>query len=283
MKKNQIIYLVFDLNCGHQKVQPWNALHRHNEVELTFFITQKPVIYLFGGQKIQIYPDDTLLFWGAVPHQLLEVEEKNLQYWLTIPPEIFVQWDLPSPLISKIMEGEILVERNRILRKLDLVSFPLWEKEAKVKTQDIRKTLVLSFQARLRRFGNIDLSKSDFCNITFRYPYSISPKKDSFDLLYNYIVQHFRERLTVKKIASHAKIHPNYAVTLFHQKFGISIVDFITMLRIFEAQRLILTTNKKVIDIALESGFRTVSHFYKCFHKYCKKNPKEYRKELWIE
>ena len=84
----------------------------------------------------------------------------------------------------------------------------------------------------------------------------------------------------VKDIAKAADLNPNYAVTLFHSKCGTHISDFIIMLRVYEAQRLLLTTDMKIIDIAMDAGFGSMSNFYKCFKRVCRKNPKEYRKDL---
>jgi two-component system response regulator YesN len=52
------------------------------------------------------------------------------------------------------------------------------------------------------------------------------------------------------------------------------------MLRIYEAQRYLLTSDMKIIDIAMEVGFGSMSNFYKYFKKTCGKNPKDYRKSV---
>jgi len=275
----KIIDITFHLNCGHVHVTPWDVLHRHNEVELTFFLVKRPVLYLIGGQMLRIHPEDTLLFWGALPHQLISIEKENLQYWLTIPPENFIQWDIPKEMINRILEGEILVETDPTLRRIDLLQFDFWEKDVKANTPDSLTTFALSLQARLRRFGTS--VHSPYSDRVYAKPRIVPPQKETFLRLHSYILNHFSEPLRLSRIAAYAGIHGNYAATLFKQKFGVTIVDFITMLRVFEAQRQILTTNKKIIDIAMEVGFRSMSHFYKCFHKFCKRNPKDYRKELW--
>ncbi|MDR1588387.1 MAG: helix-turn-helix transcriptional regulator, partial [Treponema sp.] len=70
------------------------------------------------------------------------------------------------------------------------------------------------------------------------------------------------------------------AITLFRKESGINITDYILMLRIYEAQRYLLTSDMKIIDIAMEVGFGSMSNFYKYFKKTCGKNPKDYRKSV---
>jgi YesN/AraC family two-component response regulator len=96
----------------------------------------------------------------------------------------------------------------------------------------------------------------------------------------DYITKNFKINIHTDNIAEIAGLNPCYAATLFRKESGITITDFITMLRVYEAQRLLLTSDMKIIDIAMEAGFGSMSNFYNCFKKVCGKNPKDYRKDL---
>lgn len=93
----------------------------------------------------------------------------------------------------------------------------------------------------------------------------------------SYIAQHYTEQVRVEQIAQAVGLHPNYAMALFKKALGISMVECLTQHRIAHAQRLLATTDMKIIDVAVNSGFASVSRFYDAFERICGCSPKEYR------
>lgn len=275
MTAKNIVDLKFGLFCDVLNVCSYDNLHRHNEIEIIFFPNRSPATVRFGAQTIEIQPEQTVLFWGAIPHQLMHIEEENLQYWLSVPPEAFLSFDLSPSIVRDVMNGKILVESDPELRAIDLAMFPVWKREATSAQQDVRRTLLMSLEARLRRFHPLE-SSADSLHPTL--PKTLVLKdKNAFETMYDYITVHFRNPIDVNSIAEAAGLHPNYAISLFKKKCGINISTLITMLRVYEAQRLILTTNQKIVDVAMDTGFNSMSNFYKSFKKITSKNPSDYR------
>ena len=149
------------------------------------------------------------------------------------------------------------------------------KREASRSPQDVRRTLLMSLEARLRRFRPREAAADSL--------HPSQPKtlalivKNAFKSMYDYITVNFKNPIDVTSIAQAAGLHPNYAISLFKKKSGINISTLITMLRVYEAQRLILTTNQKIVDIAMDTGFNSMSNFYKSFKKVTSKNPSDYR------
>ena len=276
MAAKNIVDLKFGLFCDVLNVCSYDNLHRHNEIEIIFFPNRRPATVRFGAQVIEIQPEQTVLFWGAIPHQLMHIEAKeNLQYWLSVPPEAFLSFDLSPSIVRDVMNGKILVEADQQLRTIDLAMFPVWKREAASSEQDVRRTLLMSLEARLRRFRPREAS-ADSLHPT--QPKTLVLKdKNAFKSMYDYITVNFRNPIDVSSIAEAAGLHPNYAISLFKKKCGINISTLITMLRVYEAQRLILTTNQKIVDVAMDTGFNSMSNFYKSFKKITSKNPSDYR------
>ena len=94
MARENIKNFDFGLSCNIEVAPPWDCLHRHNEIEMTFFNTSKPVIFRIGGQVFTLDRNLTLLFWAAIPHQIISIEHGIMQYYLTIPPHVFLSWNL---------------------------------------------------------------------------------------------------------------------------------------------------------------------------------------------
>jgi transcriptional regulator GlxA family with amidase domain len=209
----------------------------------------------------------------------MHIDEENLQYWVALPPEMFLYFDLSPSIVRDVMNGKILVESDQELRSIDLATYPVWKREASSAQQDVRQNLLMSLESRLRRFRPMEAPADSL------HPPQpkllVHKNKNAFKSMYDYITLNFRNPIDVKSIAKAAELHPNYAISLFKEKCGINISTLITMLRVYEAQRLVLTTDQKIVDIAMDTGFNSMSNFYKSFKKVTHKNPSDYRQVVY--
>ena len=57
-------------------------------------------------------------------------------------------------------------------------------------------------------------------------------------------------------------------------------MDYLAQYRVAHAQRLLATTDRTVLDIAMEAGFTSASRFYVTFQKITGKSPRAYRFSL---
>ena len=55
---------------------------------------------------------------------------------------------------------------------------------------------------------------------------------------------------------------------------------YLTQYRVAHAQQLLLTTEQSISEIALASGFSSLSRFYAAFREICNDSPKHYRQSL---
>ena len=93
-----------------------------------------------------------------------------------------------------------------------------------------------------------------------------------------YIAQHYREAIRIEEVAAKVGLNPNYAMNLFKKTFNLTINAYLTQHRLSHAQRLLATTDLKVIDVALDSGYPTLSRFYDAFKQSCGCSPSSYRR-----
>lgn len=92
-----------------------------------------------------------------------------------------------------------------------------------------------------------------------------------------YIQDHFRENIDREAVANVACITPNYLSKRFHAETGMSLREYVNQLRIAEAKRLLLSTNKSVSEIAGEVGFDNISYFSTVFRKLCGMSPVDWK------
>ena len=79
-----------------------------------------------------------------------------------------------------------------------------------------------------------------------------------------YVAENF-DTVTERDAAIHCGLSYNHFSTSFKKTVGRSFNDYITLLRISEAEKLLLSTEKSITEIALSCGFSSTSHFISRF------------------
>lgn len=92
-----------------------------------------------------------------------------------------------------------------------------------------------------------------------------------------FLNNNFLDIISRENLAATLDMSPDYFSRLFKQHTGKKIQEFINELRIKYAADMLTSTNKKIIDIAMESGFETLRTFNRDFIKRMNISPSEYR------
>ncbi|MBD2865106.1 AraC family transcriptional regulator [Paenibacillus oceani] len=106
----------------------------------------------------------------------------------------------------------------------------------------------------------------------------VSPNHKKVLDIVRHIHDRFHERLSLDVLSKRFYMSPTYLSRVFKATIGFSLVEFITIVRIKEAQRLLRETDCKVIEISEDVGFDNFSHFGKSFKKITNCSPLQYRK-----
>ena len=234
--------------------------------------------YLFGGTSVTLFGGQLAVFWAAIPHQVVYVEEKSVLHWVTIPFLSFLQWQLPTSFMQQTVCGKFVVSRGENEKLLYQNLINQWNSDLQQGSEEQRRIVMLELEACLRR---IALSfTSD--NAVAHDIQSIFTKGNlqHVERMASFIAEHYTESLSVERIAQEVHLNPNYAMSLFRKSVGTSIVDYTTQYRIAHAQRLLVTTHATIAQIALDAGFGSVSRFYVAFKAICGVLPGEYRVSL---
>lgn len=86
--------------------------------------------------------------------------------------------------------------------------------------------------------------------------------------------------LSIEQIGQHVHISVRQLERLFHSETGMSPSAFAIKLRLHNAYNLLVNTNKSIIDIALECGFLSNSHFSNSFRRVHGETPSHVRTKL---
>jgi len=250
--------------------------HRHNEVELNF-VTYGAMTYWLGGERVPMLLRQLIVFWGAIPHQLIEVSPDTSLYWLTLPLNQFLGWNLPAPFVKALLEGKCFIESDPSLSEWDGRLIQRWHDDHQ-RGQTHEAVMLKELEARLARLA-LSVGKTPSL---IDEPHRIEkhPTNTHAETMARWIAEHYHEQIDVQAVADAVGLHPNYAMRIFQQAFGQSMIDMLTQHRVAHAQRLLITSDKSVLEIALEVGFGSLSRFYSVFKGRCGVSPKVYRQSI---
>ena len=91
-----------------------------------------------------------------------------------------------------------------------------------------------------------------------------------------YIGEHFKEDLTLTSLAQRFGYAASYLSRSFKEAFGISFIDYLTVVRLREAVLLLSKGGRSITECALESGFGSMRNFYRAFGEHFGCTPREY-------
>lgn len=100
------------------------------------------------------------------------------------------------------------------------------------------------------------------------------------DKAMKFIEREYPNGISSRDVAQNMKLHPVYLERQFKKHTGRSVLEYINMLRVERAKRLILYTPLALIDVGTECGFNTRQNFYETFKRYAGCSPSDYRRTL---
>jgi len=243
---------------------------RHNEIEINY-LTEGSLVYFFQGSKITIPPNSLTVFWGLVPHQIIDHTGSSPYYVCTIPLTQFLEWRLPSTFVDRVLKGEILIENSGDYSFFDEFLINNWIKD--LSTREGHLATLLEMRARLIRMTDRVLSdtKSEQVQIHTR-------EISKVELIAMYIAQNYTRPIKTADIGREAGLHPDYANVVFKKSFGMTLNEYVIQERISHAQRKLVSTDKSITDILYECGFNSISSFNTAFRRINSCTPREFRK-----
>jgi AraC family transcriptional regulator, melibiose operon regulatory protein len=274
---NRPDFTPYGLTCVRWNPSPMRRPDHHNEVELNL-LESGWVVYLLGGRKVRIEAGRLSIFWAAIPHQIIEFGTETEYFVATIPFPFFLQYRLPDSFVQPLLRGEVHSEPPPGLGSLDQLLFARWEADLQKPREETKDIVLLEMEARLRRMAAaLPAASAAKGKGRHRHLNLQEGGLNNVEQMACLIAQRYTEPLTVEQIAAAVGLHPNYAMSLFRKAFGTTLIEYLTHHRVSHAQRLLATSDEKIVDVAYESGFNSISRFNEAFRRACGCSPREYR------
>ncbi len=254
-------------NDGH----PY-ASHFHQRYEI-IYITSGSIKISIGGKEYAAGKNDIVLISNLEAHDLLVTKQPYRRYVLSILPEQFDRRmqniDLVSMLKSRSeqfchclhLEADISHLFRRVLEETDGQAF--CEEAALALLTEI---LICVYREHPQNF--------QFTNLSV---------KDTLFKIQLYLDAHFCEHIKINEICSKFFVDPYYLSHSFKQFCGFSPKQYLTLVRLNHARKLLQTGGGSVVDIALCSGFSDANNFIRTFKAQFGITPAKYRAQFQKE
>lgn len=107
--------------------------------------------------------------------------------------------------------------------------------------------------------------------------YNLMELREQLDLLMKTKQLFLQNTLRIDDVANVLRTNRTYLSQLIKELFGCNFSDYVNQLRVEYAQKLLAQTQGEDLNqIAIESGFSSLSSFYRVFKKYVHRSPKEW-------
>jgi len=251
--------------------------HWHAQVEVNY-VHCGQLHYRMQGHHVTLGAGDLALFWGGLPHQLVDVTEEALYTAIHLPLLHFFRLRLPSGVMHKLTHGATLVSAGH--DATDPASFDRWVRYMASEIPAQRDHAIDELLLRIERlaFDGHRLVETAGLGEGMSGPIDLSGFHNIGSIC-AFISENFREDIDAVDIASSAAIHPKYAMSVFKKSTGMTLNEYVNLLRLSYAQALLLRDGGNVLQIAMESGFGSLSAFNKSFRKIAGMSPSDFRSQ----
>jgi len=106
---------------------------------------------------------------------------------------------------------------------------------------------------------------------------SAPPQAYDFFGLLQELRSRYRETITVEQAARMVNLSPNYFCRMFKRVTGKTLIEYVHLLRVREAERLLLESASPVAEIASQVGFSNITYFGRVFKKIRNATPSQIR------
>ncbi len=98
-----------------------------------------------------------------------------------------------------------------------------------------------------------------------------------------YIYDNYDKDLNMAVVSNHVSMNYSLFSYVFKQYTGKNFVNYLKEIRVEQAQKLLVNTEMRIIEISKKVGYENEKHFMKLFRSMCGVSPTEYRKNMQLK
>jgi YesN/AraC family two-component response regulator len=93
----------------------------------------------------------------------------------------------------------------------------------------------------------------------------------------HYLDNHYDEDITLEEVSSILSLSPQYFSRVFHEKTGVTFVDYLTRVRIKKAKEWLTYSQSNVQEVCFKVGYKDPNYFTRVFKKTVGVTPRQYK------
>lgn len=254
--------------------------HYHSYIELLYCLSGKYNLRL-DEKKYNFECGDLVVISSNEIHELFCLEDESEHIVVKFEPEILYDSPVGSFDVKYVFPFTVKdasPQKVFLREEIEATDIPHMMKNILSEYQNNEYGFELSVKSDICRIFLRILRywKSSGVNMPKTNP-TYSEHIKSIKKVLDYLSLHISEDITAEEMARLAGLSYAYFSRIFGQIMGKSFNDYLNSVRINEAERLLVTTDLNVTEIAGFSGFSSSSYFIKIFERYKKMTPTQFR------
>lgn len=255
--------------------------HYHDYIEFLFGLEDCDVDAWVAGEWVNFKTGDLLIINAGVSHNFIHRLPRNHYICVKILPEVIYFSENPMydvkfvvPFLQSNLNPYQKFDRDELKDShvpealqamMDCFTKQVYGYEIELKSRFLQTFLwVIRYNHEHHRIAMVETGE-----ISYEVLHLVQKAL-------RYVNEHFAE-ISESDVAAHVNLSYSYFSRIFRRVVGKSFHDYLTTVRINEAERLLLSTDLPITEIALSVGFGTSSHFIETFRKVRHTTPKQYR------
>jgi AraC-like DNA-binding protein len=265
------------LQMFHTHPQVMAMPHWHAQVEVNY-IERGSAHYRMNGHELQLRAGDMCLFWGGQPHQMDDCSEDCIYAGAHLPLVYFFRLRLPGDVSARLMKGETLL--TSATGPADAENFARWFRYVRSNDPARGKNAVDELLLRLERIAFEPYAMLPLPDASLPTKPAQANASRTVARICDFIAGHFLEEIESADIAKAVDLHPKYAMNLFKKSTGMTLNKYVNLLRLSHAQALLMGDDVNVLQVAMDSGFGSISAFNKSFRHIAGMSPSDFRRDI---
>jgi AraC family transcriptional regulator, melibiose operon regulatory protein len=237
--------------------------------------------YWFDGRELVLPARRLVLFWGMIPHQVIDCAPDTEFVVLYVPISVFLELPTISSLRQEIFAGALIEALD--LKSYDFDMFARWRLDLLSGDQSLEPIVRDELTARVRRLDREGWHDLRDVHATARNSGHHEHSRNrvlKVEAMAKFIAENAFEDISTEDVGRAVGLHPNYAMALFKRVLGHSIKQSIIRQRLDAARSMLISTDLSAATIAFDCGFRSLSSFYEAFGQRFRASPASFRKEV---
>ena len=108
-------------------------------------------------------------------------------------------------------------------------------------------------------------------------------KRNRITDVISYIHKNYQEDISIDQLAQMSYVSPYYLCREFKRFTNSTIIQYVNVTRVMNAQRMFMETDKNITEISRDTGFSNITHFNRVFKNVMGMTPSNYRKTYKTE